>query len=359
MLPPLGPEALCHQFSLSDIKTATNNFSSNLIIGKGSFGNVYRAKTASGTFVAVKRKDYESKQGRNEFQTELRLLSAFRHAHLISLIGYCDDQDANEVIIVYEHMANGMLADHIYKKTGGLSVLSWERRLKICIGVGRGLEYLHTGTGINQIIIHRDIKSSNILLDENLEPRISDFGLCKRCIGMQPDTPIIASAKGTRGYMDPHYYKTRELSTKTDVYAFGVVLLEVFCGRRSSDFVVQGRPKRFVPWARQCIRERASHRIMDRGLSGKIANDGLLIFEDIVLQCLQERPDKRPIMEAVVARLEDALKSQYATYSSSPDEGDEFIRIYFGQVDKSSSYSNSDADSLRYPCIQHPTIFPF
>ncbi|XP_076909837.1 ACT domain-containing protein ACR4-like [Bidens hawaiensis] len=251
------------------------------------------------------------------------------------------------MIIVYEHMANGTLADHIYKKTGGSSVLSWERRLKICIGVGRGLEYLHTGTGINQIIIHRDIKSSNILLDENLEPRISDFGLCKKCIGNQAGTPIIASVKGTKGYMDPHYYKTRELSTKTDVYAFGVVLLEVFCGRRSSDFVVQGRPKRFVPWARQCIRERVSHRIMDRGLSGKISNDGLLIFEEITLQCLQERPDKRPIMEAVVARLEDALKSQYTTYSSSPDEGDEFIRIYFGQVDKSSSYSTSDADSLR------------
>lgn len=331
MLPPSVPEPSLRKFSLSDIKTATNNFSSNLIIGKGSFGNVYEAKTVSGTLVAVKRKDYESKQGRNEFETELKLLSAFRHAHLISLIGYCDDPDANEMIIVYEHMANGTLADHIYKKTGGSSGLSWERRLKICIGVGRGLEYLHTGTGINQIIIHRDIKSSNILLDENFEPRISDFGLCKKCTGNKADTPITASVKGTRGYMDPHYYKTRELSTKTDVYAFGVVLLEVFCGRRSSDFVVQGRPKRFVPWARQCIRKQESYLIMDRGLSGKISNDGLLIFEEITLQCLQERPDKRPIMEAVVARLEDALKSQYTTYSSSPDEADEFIRIYFSQ----------------------------
>ncbi|KAK1416210.1 hypothetical protein QVD17_31999 [Tagetes erecta] len=222
--------------------------------------------------------------------------------------------------------------------------LSWEQRLKICIGVGRGLEYLHTGTGINQMVIHRDLKSSNILLDENWEPRIADFGLCKKC---SPDTPVIASVKGTRGYIDPHYRETRELSTKSDVYAFGVVLLEVLCGKRPLEFVVAGRRQRWlVSWAPQCIREGVVHRIIDRGLRGRISDDGLRIFQDVTLQCLHERPDKRPTMVEVVANLEAALRSQYATYSSY-SEDDEFIKVHFGQVAYSSASVNSDADSFR------------
>ncbi|KAI3730511.1 hypothetical protein L1987_61681 [Smallanthus sonchifolius] len=255
MLQPSVPEAPCRQFSLSDIKSATNNFSSNLIIGKGSFGNVYRATIATGTFVAVKRRDSDSKQGSEEFSTEVNLLSALRHTHIISLIGCCVDSDANEMILVYEHMKNGTLADHIYKRKGNSSFLSWEQRLNICI---------------------------------------------------------------------------------------------VLCGRRPLDFVVTGRrQERLVSWAQQCMREGVAHRIIDRGLRGRIADDGLQIFQEITLQCLQERPDKRPTMVEVVAKLEAAWKAQYTTYSSSSSEGDEFIKIYFGQVAYTSSSANSDADSLR------------
>lgn len=347
MLPSSLPESSCRQFSLSDIISATENFSSNLIIGKGSFGFVYKAKIVAGTgtgtgtgarattFVAVKRREHDSKQGEKEFMTEVSLLSALRHTHIVSLVGYCNElvgNDFYEMILVYEYMANGTLADHIYKKTGNSLFLSWEQRLKICIGVGRGLEYLHTGTGINQIVIHRDLKSSNILLDENWEPRISDFGLCKRCTGNLPDATVIASVKGTRGYLDPHYRETRELSTKTDVYAFGVVLLEVLCGKRSLDFVVAGRgERRLVSWALQCMGEGVVHRIIDRGLRGRIADDGLRIFQDVTLKCLHECPKKRPSMVDVVARLEVALKSQYATYSSYSEDDDEFIKVQFDQ----------------------------
>ncbi|KAL8258102.1 hypothetical protein R6Q59_030143 [Mikania micrantha] len=351
MLPSSPPEASCRRFTLSDVKFATDDFSDNLIIGEGSFGNVYRGKIATGTgsttVVAVKRRNSYSKQGSEEFDTEVSLLSSLRHTHVISLIGCCKDLDANEMILVYEHMPNGTLSNHIYKKTGNSIVLSWEQRLKICIGVARGLEYLHTGTGINQVVIHRDVKSSNILLDENMEPRISDFGLCKRCCGNVPDAPIFASVKGTRGYLDPHYRKTHELSAKTDVYSFGVVLLEVLCGLRPLDFVMVSRRPWLVSWAPQYIREGEIYRIIDRNLRGRIANDGLQIFQEITLQCLQERPDKRPTMVEVVAKLETALKLQYTTYSSSISEGDEFIRIHFGQVANSTSLANSDAESHR------------
>nr|XP_043612781.1 uncharacterized protein LOC122584787 [Erigeron canadensis] len=345
---PSVSETSCRKFSLHEIKSATNNFSTNLIIGEGSFGIVYRAKIAiqgKTTTVAVKRRNSDSKQGSNEFWTEVELLSQSRHTHLISLIGYCDYQDAKEMILVYEYMPNGTLADHIYKKKRNSSDLCWEQRLKICIGVGRGLEYLHTGTGSNQIVVHHDLKSSNILIDADWAAKISDVGLCKKYFSNHADTPISASVKGTPGYMDPHYRKTKELSTKTDVYAFGVVLLEVLCGKRSLDFAVAGRPKKLLPWAPQCIRDGYVDRVIDRSLKGRIADDGLRIFQDITLQCLQERPNKRPAMVEVVAKLEAALALQNPQYSSSDE--DDFIKVYFGQVDCSSS-SNSDAGSLRH-----------
>ncbi|KAJ0545618.1 putative protein kinase RLK-Pelle-CrRLK1L-1 family [Helianthus annuus] len=347
MLPQLLPETLCRQFSLSEIIFATDNFSTDLIIGKGSFGNVYKGTIVlapgNTTTVAVKRRSFDSKQGSNEFWTEVKLLSQCRHSHLISLIGYCIDQDANEMILVYEYMTNGTLADHIYKKNEKSVLLSWEQRLKICIGVGRGLDYLHTGTGINQTVIHRDLKSSNILLDENWEPRISDFGLCKECTGNQLDSPITASVKGTRGYMDPKYITTREL-IKTDVYAVGVVLLEVLCGRRSLDFDVVDRQKRLVLWAEQCIREGVAHRIIDPGLRGSLANEGLHIFLDITLKCLQDQPKRRPTLTDVVGKLEIILASQYTMYSSSSSVDSEIFK-HFNQVPYSSTSANSDVQS--------------
>lgn len=278
MLPPSS--SLPRQFSLSDIISATNNFSSDLIIGSGSFGTVYKATiNPIATTVAVKRHSFDSKQGSIEFWTEVNLLSDFRHTHLVSLIGYYFEHD--EMILVYEYMDNGTLADHIYKSCGTSSCLSWEQRVKICIGVARGVEYLHSGTGIEKTVIHRDLKSSNILLDANWVAKISDFGLSKSCSTI--------------------------FETKVDVYAFGVVLLEVLCGRRSLDFEVVDREKKLGLWVQECVREGVVHRIVDPGLRGTIVDDGLRIFLDIIVKCLQDCPDKRPSMLEVVAKLEAVL----------------------------------------------------
>ncbi|KAL7164092.1 hypothetical protein ACSBR2_040075 [Camellia fascicularis] len=205
----------CSWFSLVEIQLATNNFDDALVIGKGGF---------------------ESKQGAAEFWTEIKTLSNLRHRHLVTLIGYSND--CEEMILVYEYMVNGTLVDHLYKnssKGNGNEIyrLTWEDRLKICIGAAHGLDYLHTNT--EQAVIHRDVKSTNILLDENWVAKISDFGLSKMVNTSHTQTHVSTDVKGTFGYLDPAYFLTRRLTKKSDVYAFGVVLFEVLCARPPVD----------------------------------------------------------------------------------------------------------------------------
>ncbi|KAJ0710165.1 putative protein kinase RLK-Pelle-CrRLK1L-1 family [Helianthus annuus] len=218
---------LCYRFSLEDIQSATNNFDDTLVIGHGGFGKVYKGcvhTDETSQVVAVKRLDSMSNQGVPEFRAEIEMLSKLRHRHLVSLIGFCDDN--KEMILVYEYMPHGTLYDHLHKDR---TPLSWVQRVKIAMGAARGLDYLHTGTLHG--VIHRDVKSSNILLDENWEAMISDFGLSKIGSTNQLVSYVDASVKGTFGYLDPEYFYTNKLTRKTDVYAFGVVLFELLSGR--------------------------------------------------------------------------------------------------------------------------------
>ncbi|XP_027361903.1 receptor-like protein kinase FERONIA [Abrus precatorius] len=296
----------CHQFTLEEIRTATNNFSEALVIGEGGFGKVYRGIMHDGvTPVAVKRSNPTSRQGFKEFQNEINFFS-FCHMNLVSLLGYC--QESNELILVYEFMAQGPLCDHLYKKQK--QQLPWDQRLKICVGAAQGLHYLHTGT--KYPVIHRDIKSANILLDQNLVAKVADFGL-SRIVPSLYHTHVSTEVKGTIGYLDPEYYKRRKLTEKSDVYSFGVVLFEVLSGRPAVNPVAveeENEKVGLAMWAMHCYQSGTIDLLVDPHLEGKITPECLKAFVDIGIECLANKNAERPTMGEVLTNMEKILSWQ-------------------------------------------------
>ncbi|KAF5808145.1 putative transferase, protein kinase RLK-Pelle-RLCK-VIIa-2 family [Helianthus annuus] len=298
----------CHHFEFPEILLATENFAESLVIGSGGFGNVYKGNLIYGSslFVAaIKRLDSMSNQGAAEFWAEVEMLSRLRHCNLVSLIGYCNYE--KEMILVYEYMHNGTLDDHLHKLR---TPLSWLQRLNICIGASRGLHYLHTGTGITSGIIHRDVKSSNILLHESWAAKISDFGLSKIGPTNQPSTYVNTLIKGTFGYLDPNYFTTGKLTRKSDVYAFGVVLLEVLCRKRAVDRSLDEEEWGLVTWVQDSIKDGNLKRIIDSDVRDEISPKCLKEFVSIAERCLHNSPRQRPTMAEVLVGLESVLVLQ-------------------------------------------------
>ncbi|KAL8246264.1 hypothetical protein R6Q59_007480 [Mikania micrantha] len=294
------------KISLEEIKKATNNFSDENFIARGGFGKVYIGKlTASGqqNTVAVKRLDRRFGQGDHEFLMEIQTLSCYKHENLISLVGFCKESEEN--IIVYEYAKHGSLDRHLSDEK-----LSWMQRLKISLGAARGFSYLHNDLGPQHRVLHRDIKSSNILLDENWEAKISDFGLSKIGPSNVKFTFLLTNACGTFGYVDPQYVKTGILTKESDVYSFGVVLFEILCGRPALVNTHHDDHRSLASLVQQSLDRNMLDEIIFHGIKNEMKVESLNVFTMVASQCLKENRIDRPTMALIVERLERALELQ-------------------------------------------------
>ncbi|XP_009803111.1 leucine-rich repeat receptor protein kinase HPCA1-like [Nicotiana sylvestris] len=287
-------------FSYEELKKYTKNFSEINYIGSGGYGKVYRGTLPDGQLVAIKRAEQGSKQGAHEFKTEIEILSRFHHKNVVSLLGFCFKQ--REQMLIYEYIPNGSLKESLSGKSG--TKLDWKRRLRIALGAARGLQYLHDH--VDPPIIHRDIKSNNILLDERLNAKVADFGLSKSMI--EPEKGYVSTqVKGTMGYMDPEYYTSQQLTEKSDVYSFGVVLLELITARSP---IVKG--KYIVKELKQAIdKSKDMYNIdgfVDPNIPSSMTPISFRKFVDLALRCVEEAGVHRPTMCEVVKEIENIME---------------------------------------------------
>ncbi|KAH7840639.1 hypothetical protein Vadar_019549 [Vaccinium darrowii] len=278
------------------LETATKNFHESNILGKGGFGCIYEARLDDNFHVAVKRLVGGSQDAITEFETEVNLLSQMKHPNIISLLGYSTHEETR--LLVYELMENGSLETQLYGLSRG-SALSWHRRLKIALDIARGLEYLHEHC--DPLVIHRDLKSSNILLDSNLNAKLSDFGLAITD-GSQSKKNIKLS--GTFGYVAPEYFLDGKLSDKSDVYAFGVVLLELLLGRKPVEKQSHAQYKSIVTWAMPKLTDRSElPTIVDPVIRDTMDLKHLYQVAAVAVLCVQPEPSYRPFITDVLHSL--------------------------------------------------------
>ncbi|KAL9354536.1 hypothetical protein Peur_052506 [Populus x canadensis] len=299
-----GPASMLRKFSYKETMKATDNF--NTIIGQGGFGTVYKAEFSDGLVAAVKRMNKVSEQVEQEFCREIELLARLHHRHLVALRGFCIKK--NERFLMYEHMANGSLKDHLHSPG---SPLSWQVRIQIAIDVANALEYLHFYC--NPPLCHRDIKSSNILLDENFVAKVADFGLAHALKdGSICFEPVDTDIRGTPGYMDPEYVVTQELTEKSDIYSYGVVLLEIVTARRAIQ-----ESKNLVEWSQIFMASDSRlPELVDPRIRDSFDLDQLQTIVTIVRWCTQKEGRARPSIKQVLRLL----------YESSDPMHSEFVR---------------------------------
>ncbi|CAN6374434.1 unnamed protein product [Urochloa humidicola] len=293
----LGPRRFTHK----DLRKATNGFSSGQLLGQGGFGSVYGGELAgSDTRIAVKRISSDSKQGFAQFTAEIVILGRLRHRNLVRLIGYCRHKD--ELLLVYEHMPNGSLDKYLHGQPSLQHTLSWSQRFHIIKGVASGLLYLHEDW--EQVILHRDVKASNVLLDAEMNGRLGDFGLARlHDHGVDAHTTHVA---GTRGYLAPELLRFGKATKATDVFAFGAFMLEVACGRRPLGVNARGEPLVLVDWVRQVWASGSIIYAMDSRLQDYVADEAELVLK-LGLLCSHSLSTARPGMRLIMQYLDGDL----------------------------------------------------
>ncbi|XP_006300598.2 probable leucine-rich repeat receptor-like protein kinase At5g49770 [Capsella rubella] len=297
-------------FSYEELKKITNNFSVSSELGYGGYGKVYKGMLQDGQMLAIKRAQQGSTQGGLEFKTEIELLSRVHHKNLVGLVGFCFEQ--GEQILVYEYMSNGSLKDSLTGRSG--ISLDWRRRLRVALGSARGLAYLHELA--DPPIIHRDVKSTNILLDENLTAKVADFGLSK-LVSDCTKGHVSTQVKGTLGYLDPEYYTTQKLTEKSDVYSFGVVMMELITAKQP---IEKGK---YIVREIKLVMNKSDDEYyglrdkMDRSLRDAGALPELGRYMELALKCVDETASERPTMSEVVKEIETIIQNSGTNSSSS------------------------------------------
>ncbi|KAF8045826.1 hypothetical protein N665_4364s0001 [Sinapis alba] len=288
------------RFTYSEVVTMTNNF--GRVLGKGGFGMVYHGVVNGTQQVAVKILSHSSSQGYKEFKAEVELLLRVHHKNLVGLVGYCDEGE--NLALIYEYMANGDLREHMSGKRGG-SILNWETRLKIVVESAQGLEYLHNGC--KPPMIHRDVKTANILLNEQFQAKLADFGL-SRSFPVEGETHVSTAVVGTPGYLDLEYYQTNWLNEKSDVYSFGIVLLEIITNQ---PVINQNREKPYIAeWVGLMLTKGDIQNIMDPKLFGDYDSGSVWRAVELAMSCLNPSSARRPTMSQVVTELNECLANE-------------------------------------------------
>ncbi|XP_077236111.1 cysteine-rich receptor-like protein kinase 43 [Tasmannia lanceolata] len=283
-------------FAFETLIAATQDFNLKNKLGEGGFGPVYKGKLDDGREIAVKKLSHSSNQGKKEFTNEARLLARVQHRNVVNLLGYC--AHGEEKLLVYEYVAHESLDKFIFhaERRGELD---WKRRYDMIVGVARGLLYLHEDSHV--CIIHRDIKASNILLDDKWVPKIADFGMAR--LYPEDRTHVNTRVAGTNGYMAPEYLMHGHLSVKADVFSFGVVILELISGKKNSSFNFDPDYQSLLEWVYKLYKKQRGLEIMDPTLASTQAMDQVAMCIQLGLLCTQSDPNLRPTMRRVVVML--------------------------------------------------------
>ncbi|KAK1683637.1 hypothetical protein QYE76_044485 [Lolium multiflorum] len=297
------------RFSLRELQVASDNFSNKNILGRGGFGKVYKGRLTDGTLVAVKRlKEERTPGGELQFQTEVEMISMAVHRNLLRLRGFC--MTPTERLLVYPYMANGSVASRLRERQPNEPPLEWEKRKGIALGSARGLSYLHDHC--DPKIIHRDVKAANILLDEDFEAVVGDFGLAK--LMDYKDTHVTTAVRGTIGHIAPEYLSTGKSSEKTDVFGYGIMLLELITGQRAFDLarLANDDDVMLLDWVKGLLKEKKIDLLVDPDLQGVYTEQEVEGLIQVALLCTQGSPMERPKMSEVVRMLEgDGLAERW------------------------------------------------
>lgn len=334
-------------FTAEELKEATNNYSESLIIGKGGYGTVFKGFLPNNRVVAIKKSKVVGQSQSEQFINEVIILSQINHRNVVKLLGCCLDTEVP--LLVYEFVNNGTLFDHIHNESKACN-LSWENRVRIAVETAGALSYLHSDASIS--IVHRDVKSANILLDDTFTAKVSDFG-ASRLVFPLDQAGLATMVQGTFGYLDPEYMQTSRLTEKSDVYSFGVVLLELLTGRQALSFQGPEEERSLALYFLSCLEDDRLFEILDFGLLSDENREEIMEVAILASKCLRLKGEERPCMKEVETELKGIRKTGKHPWPNTDLNLDESqyllheLSDIYKESNSNSSHGNTEYDSLR------------